>query len=444
MRPGRTRGPALAALALTASTACGGWWSRPAERRAAAPPPAPPGQTELETAPYEPGQTRAIIRELEEKIRGNPDDFVAHNKLSAYYMQLFREVDDDKLIEMAEASARASLAVLPAEMNRGGLTALAEVEKATHRFAEERDHALQLIALDPRKSHPRSILFDALFELGDYDGAGRALDELRRVAGDGLTVASREARFALIHGRTDEARNHLARALAHARSLSVAQTEPVAWSQWQTGETYFAAGDYESAERHFREALATEPDNRPALAALGRARAARGDLDEAIKLYERVVRVAPHPEFTAPLGDLYQLAGRGGDAARLYALAEEAGRESDHDNRTLALFYADHDLKIDDAYARARREYERRRDIYTADALAWAASKSGRHDEAREKIKDATRLGTRDARLLYHAGMIALATGDAEAGRAQLRRALELSPGFDPLQSGVARTALGR
>ncbi|HLL75887.1 MAG TPA: tetratricopeptide repeat protein, partial [Pyrinomonadaceae bacterium] len=270
-----------------------------------------------------------------------------------------------------------------------------------------------------------------------------ALDELRRVAGESLTVASRAARFALIHGRVEEARGHLALALAHARTFSTQQTEPVAWSQWQTGETYFTAGDYESAERHFREALSTEPNNRAALAALARARAARGDLNEAIKLYEQVVKVAPHIEFTAPLGDLYKLAGREGDAAAMYAKAEEAARESDHDNRALALFYADHDLKTAEAYERARREYEKRRDIYTADALAWAASKAGRHDEAREKIREATRLGTKDARLFYHAGMIAVAAGDAEAGRAQLRRALELSPGFDPLQSRIARKALG-
>ena len=442
MRLGRKRGPVVAALALTASTACGGWWSRPAVRRAAGPP-SLPGSSEMQPASYEPGQTRAIIRELEERIKQNPDDFVAHNKLSAYYMQLFREVDDDKLIDAAERAARASLAVLPAEHNQGGLTALAEVEKATHRFSEARDHALQLIAIDPRKSHPRTILFDALFELGDYDTASKALDDLRRVGGEGMTVESRAARFALIHGRVDEGRNHLARALAYARALSTHATEPVAWVQWQTGETYFAAGDYEAAERHFREALATEPDDRAVLAALARARAARGDLDEAIRLYEQIVKVAPHIEFTAPLGDLYKLAGRDRDAAALYAQAEEGGRESDHDNRTLALFYADHDLKVGEAYERARREYEKRKDIYTADAVAWAASKAGRHDEAREKIKEATRLGTKDARLLYHAGMIAIAAGDREAGRAQLRRALELSPAFDPLQSRLARQALG-
>jgi tetratricopeptide (TPR) repeat protein len=397
----------------------------------------------LQTAPYEPGKTRAIIRELEEKIKQNPEDFVAHNKLSAYYMQLFREVDDDRLIATAEQYARASLQILPADQNQGALSALAETEKATHRFAEARDHALQLIRLGPQKPYPRALLFDALFELGDYDGATKALDDLRRIAGDSLTLWPREARFAIIHGRLEEARQHLARSLSQAQALSIPQTEPVAWAQWQTGETYFAAGDYESAERHFREALKTEPNNRAALAALARARFARGDSDEAVRLYEQIVKVAPHPEFTGPLGDLYKLAGRDADAQAQYEQAERDGSKSAHDNRTLALFYADHDLKLEEAYERARREYDKRRDIYTADALAWAASKAGRHDEARERAKEATRLGTKDARLLYHAGMIALAAGDADAGRAQLRRALQLSPGFDPFQSRLARKALG-
>jgi hypothetical protein len=53
------------------------------------------------------------------------------------------------------------------------------------------------------------------------------------------------------------------------------------------------------------------------------------------------------------------------------------------------------------------------------------------------------RLGTKDARLIYHAGMIALAAGETGAGRAQLRSALELSTAFDPLQSRLARKALG-
>ena len=111
-------------------------------------------------------------------------------------------------------------------------------------------------------------------------------------------------------------------------------------------------------------------------------------------------------------------------------------------NRHLALFLADHDLKVDQAYALARKEYETRRDIYGADALAWAALKAGKLDEAQAAMKDALRLSTEDARLFYHAGMIARAAGDRTTATTFLRRAIQLNPHFDPWQSKVAREAL--
>ena len=75
-------------------------------------------------------------------------------------------------------------------------------------------------------------------------------------------------------------------------------------------------------------------------------------------------------------------------------------------------------------------------------ALAWAALKAGKVDEAQSAIKEALRLGTRDAKLYYHAGMIAKAAGDRTAARSHLERALKLSPQFDPLQAEVARKTL--
>ncbi|HEV2641596.1 MAG TPA: tetratricopeptide repeat protein, partial [Candidatus Elarobacter sp.] len=78
------------------------------------------------------------------------------------------------------------------------------------------------------------------------------------------------------------------------------------------------------------------------------------------------------------------------------------------------------------------------------DAVAWTALKAGRLTEARSAARAALRLGTGDARLLYHAGMIARAAGDEPAARDYLRRALALNPQFDPLQAPVARIALER
>jgi tetratricopeptide (TPR) repeat protein len=111
-------------------------------------------------------------------------------------------------------------------------------------------------------------------------------------------------------------------------------------------------------------------------------------------------------------------------------------------NRHLVLFWADHDAKTTEAYARARKEYESRRDIYGADAVAWAALKAGKLDEAQVEMRAALRLGTEDARLFYHAGMIARAAGDRNSAAELLRRALKLNPYFDPWQSKVAEKAL--
>jgi Tfp pilus assembly protein PilF len=56
--------------------------------------------------------------------------------------------------------------------------------------------------------------------------------------------------------------------------------------------------------------------------------------------------------------------------------------------------------------------------------------------------KGIDRLGTREARLFYHAGMIARAAGDQKDARDYLQQALALSPQFDPLQASIARKAL--
>jgi tetratricopeptide (TPR) repeat protein len=154
----------------------------------------------------------------------------------------------------------------------------------------------------------------------------------------------------------------------------------------------------------------------------------------------------PDPAAVAALGDLLQIAGRKKEAEAQYALCEQAAKIGAAGgqlyNRQIALFYADHDLKPGEAYQLAKREYETRRDVYGADALAWAALKAGKIDEARQAAKDALRLGTQDAKLFYHAGMVARAAGDIAAAQEYLRLALKLSPRFDPRQSQVAKQAL--
>jgi tetratricopeptide (TPR) repeat protein len=385
------------------------------------------------------------VRFLEERIKRDSEDFISHNKLAAYYLQFLRETGDLNYLTLATRAAKASLSAVPAEMNPTGLAALARTELASHNFISALEYAKQLIQIEPRKGYPFEILTDALHELGEYDKAAAALRQLQRRSDD-VSVQVRFGHHALLRGNVTLAQQRFTTALEFELQNDPPSRETVAWIRWQLGEVYFSTGEYATAEKHYRDALITFPDYYRALASLGRVRAALGDFSGAIENYERATRILPDPAFVAALGDLYQLAGREKEAQVQYALLEQIGKLSKASgalyNRQIALFYADHDLKAEEAYAQARLEYGKRRDIYGADALAWTALKAGKITEAQQSIKEALRLGTRDAKLFYHAAMIAKAAGDLDKARDELKRALALNPQFDARQALNAKKTL--
>jgi len=418
--------------------------STPAAREKLAANPLPPAVL----LPSNEGATAAAIRFFSERVRRDPEDTRSQNALAQSYLQRVQESGNEDDLPLALAAARASLAAIGAERNIGGLTALTHAELANHGFAAARAHALRLVELNPTKSEPRAILGDACLELGEYEQATEAFREMERLGADNIGTQTRLARLAFLRGSPAQARQHFSSALILLLDLPSPPREAVAWYRWQLGETAFAAGDYGRAERHYRDTLTTAPDYFRALGSMGRLCAARGDLPAAIDFYEQAVRMAPSVVFMAALGDLYRLAGREREAATRYELVEQLGEHSRRVHgtpfdRAITLYWADHDLKLGEAYSLARGEYDAgRHDIYGADALAWTALKTNRMEEAQAAIKEALKLGTLDTKLLYHAGMIARQAGDRATAADYLRRARALNPGFDPLQSERARRIL--
>ena len=384
----------------------------------------------------------AIIPELEQRVAQNPTDFVALNKLCGYYLQRQRETGDDKYIALAGQAAQASLRVIPAERNKGALAALAEVELTSHQFAAAREHAERLLKLEPGKTYPQYILFDALIELGEYKLAEEVLQLIKNANQQNVGTESRLAKFDQLHGNLASAKDHISNALALSLQQVPRPRESVAWCQWQLGELSFASGDYRGAEERYKESLTTFPDYYRALASMARVRAAMDDLTGAISYCEKAIGIVAEPALLSLLGDLYKLAGRDAEATRQYENSEkvslqEAAQGRLH-KRELALFYADHDIKVTEGLRLAYEDYKNRSDIYGSDTLAWAALKANKIGDAREAIKDALRLGTQDAKLFYHAAKIMRAAGDEAAARDYFNRAARLNAHFDPLQSRIA------
>lgn len=420
----------------------------PASHAQPATPARPPPST-VPAAPAARAGARAaerVLRFLEDRVKRDPDDITALNRLAGIYLQKVRETGSIDYLRLADRDVRQSLAAVPAEQNLGGLLMRARLEFESHDFAAARDDGQKLARLDGDKATSFSVLGDALVELGEYDQGAAAYEQMRQLDPDSTATLARLARLEQLKGRTGAARDGFIRATAAAIEMAEPSPEAIAWCRWQLGELAFATGDYPAAEEWDREALEGSPGYFRALASLGRALGARGDSAGAIAQYEHAVAVVPDPGFLAALGDLYHLAGRDKEARQQFALVEQIAKLSAlHGalyNRQVTLFRADHGVKVELAYADAVREYAVRKDVYGADAVAWCALKAGKLPEARAAAKEALRLGTPDARLLYHAGMVALASDDAVGAADLLGRALALSPRFDPVQAPVCEKAL--
>ena len=113
---------------------------------------------------------------------------------------------------------------------------------------------------------------------------------------------------------------------------------------------------------------------------------------------------------------------------------------ADNSNHELVFYYADYANQTAKALEVARREYVRRRDVFTLDCYAWALHLNEQDDEAIKQIGTALAVGIRDAKLFWHAGEIELAAGDHAAAERYLRQSAELNaPGSEQAQLALAQ-----
>jgi tetratricopeptide (TPR) repeat protein len=383
---------------------------------------------------------RETIAFLEPRAGRDPADQLLPRLLSAQYLQRYRERGDVGDLERARAAAERSLRAQP-RRNVAGEAALASALLALHRFRDARDAYRRARHWTP--DDPGIALGEASLdlELGDLAAATALVAR----NGDGRSPPSEvvKARIAELTGDLPLARTLLARASRRADAIYDLPAERRAWYHVRAGELAFEAGEVETALTEERTALARFADDAYALTDAARFSAALGRWRDVQAYAEHAVRVTPSPQNLGLLADAQEHLGdrEGARATRDEIVAvERIGNAQRLVDRTLAMEYADHGVRLDVAYAMARRDRALRDDVYTEDALAWTAARSGRWDEARRAAARATAWNTADASIWYHAGVIAEHAGDRERARADYRRALALNPRFAAFFADDART----
>lgn len=400
-------------------------------------------------------RTDDLITSLQARVKRYPDDHAGYAALGAAYLQKGRETADATDFELARVALGKSLDLLSNDPAAAfAMTQMALVCMVEHRFGDALTWAQNALSQGSGDPSPWAVAGDALADMGNYQGAEDAYSRLQTPYGSedaklaiSYQQASRMSYLRFIRGDSSGATQLLRKAVRIAIETHM-PVENIAWSEYQLGEQLFQTGDISIAENAYLAALDEYPGYYRALAALAKLRAAQGKYNDAIKLYNKAIAAVPYPEFVAALGDIYQKLGRTDEAAKQYRLVELIGRlnriNQQIHNRDLALFYADHGLKLDESLALARKELEVRHDIYTWDVLAWALYKNGKPQEAVGAVTNALQQGTKDAQIFFHAGMIYEQLGDSASSKDYLRRALETNPHFHLTYPEVATQTLAR
>ena len=399
----------------------------------------------------QPTGTDHLIHTAQVTVSRNPKDAAAYAGLGAAYFQRARETGDVGDYQLAEESLGKSLDLASADFSAdAALGTMAEVCMGEHRFADALSYAQKALSLGTGDVSPFAIVGDAYADMGEYDKASVAYGRLkpRDMTLSPRAAYARDSRLSylkFIAGDTTGAIRMMKTAVSEGVEAQL-PSENLAWLYYELGEYETQAGDSASADSAYLAALNIHPGDYRALAALGKLRASYGRYAEAIALYQSAIAVVPMPIFIAELGDLYAKSGDRAEAQKQYALVEYIGllgyiNRVLH-NRDLALFYADHDMKLAEALDLAQKELEVRHDIYTWDALAWALYKNGKLTEAAKASEKAMQFGTRDSLLLFHAGMIAERLGQREQARDELSEALHINPHFHLNYADAARHSL--
>src|SRR5262249_47795224 len=138
----------------------------------------------------------------------------------------------------------------------------------------------------------------------------------------------------------------------------------------------------------------------------------QGKAAAAAQMLQRATETNPLPEYQWTLSEALRADGKTNEA--LAVEAQLRRKAATADPRTYALYLATRGELPDLALLLAEAELNSRADVFTHDALAWALASSGKQPESTREIELALGEGTKDARLFFHAALIAWRNGERE------------------------------
>ena len=383
--------------------------------------------------------TNNVIAQAQAKLKTQPNDWQAVDLLAGAYLQKVREAGDPSYYPKVEPLLNRALAHDASDAE--ATTLMGTLALARHQFVAALDWGRKAHALDPASSRALGIIGDAQIELGRYPEALRSVQQMVDLRPD-LSSYARVSYARELFGDVPGAIEAMQKAVEAGGPVP----ENSAYTRVLLGNLYLNAGRPQQADREYRQALFEYPGYPYGLAGIARVEAATGRYPEAVGHYRQAVDTYPLPDFVIALGDVYAATGDQGRASETYDLAaaeQQLYRANGVDlDAELALFDADHRRDLSAALLAARAAMADRPSVRTADILAWTLFQTGDDRDAEAASRQALRLGTQDATMFFHRGMIEARLGQTAAAIADLHQALYINPYFSLLWAPVARSTL--
>jgi tetratricopeptide (TPR) repeat protein len=360
------------------------------------------------------------------QIAAQPDDPQPHVDLGWALARRARETGDPAYYGKGQEEASRAIALSPGNFEARKLEAWLLLGR--HEFGRALDAAKVLNRQAPDDVMVYGFLADASAELGEYNSAEDAVQWMLDMRPGNLSGLTRAAYLREVFGDVDGAIDLYTTAFDRTSPLEV---EDRAWIVSQVGHLYLSIGKTPEAGQALELALKLMPGYHYALGYLAKVRLAENRPANAVTLLRRLCEVAPHAENLYALAEALHRLGSA-QAGTVYADFEQKAlaesETADNANRELIFFYTDRRSLGGEARRIAALERAARHDIHTLDANAWALSAAGDHAKARVEVEKALAVGTRDATILYHAGVIAMRLRDRASAQAYLGQSLAVNP----------------
>ena len=416
--------------------------------------------------------TERAVAEGEEAVRLAPDNLEVDRFLANTYTALVNRTGRrGSTLERAITYHERALAVAPEEEREQNLLPLGQLYQYVGRFGDaagvleqylaanrptanahfwlsqayigagnETAAAEQLeraVALSPRSPQFALALVDLREQMGDLQGAVRALRMVLSVAPESLPQYARLGRLLRDGGATDQAIAVLERGEIVARENGDADSLLfVAELHLELAETYLGLGRLEEARQRIELGKAEFPTDLRFPLILGRLEYRNGRSEKGLGLLESVLSDdADNPQVQVAVSDLYLQLGaeeeqRGEFDAAVPLLQRSIDVNPDNDRALnyLGYLWADRGVNLDKSIEYIKRALQiGGRNAAYLDSLGWAYYRQERYELAEPELESAASLSEDEPVILEHLGDVYHARGKVEQAVEAWQRALRVS-----------------